>query len=264
MAAKNSKRLWTPEQEEFLLESYGIAGIQYIMDRLGRSAESIRHKMKELTGSQNIRESVGTFSAREIADVLGVDNKTILTWIETRKFPARQLYKLRKDTKRRAYMIEPENVWKWAAKNKERINFLNVKRGILIPEPKWLNDEVKQARLKPLKQPTNWTREEDEAAWFMWQSGKNHREIAAALNRSENGTQRRLGYLRKLKGVKHKKVSTMRSDMWTKEEEQSALTWRDEGIHYKEIAKRLNRPEKGTCAKINRLLKKKIQEKQNK
>lgn len=205
--AKNHKRDWTPEQEEILLTLYGLSGIQYLMDKLGKSADAIKLKHQELTGSYSVREAGGTFSTREIAEVLGVDHVTIINWIKNFGFPAKQLYKLRKDTKRRNYSIDPYKVWEWVENNKERVNFAHVQRGIIIPEPDWLTEEIRKASSQPIKRPRNWTDEEDEIAWSMWQKGKNYREIAKRLNRPEKGTQRRLTVIRKRKEIPHKKTN---------------------------------------------------------
>ncbi|UOE58007.1 hypothetical protein [Cytobacillus oceanisediminis] len=200
---KNYKKFWTPEQEEILLESYGIAGMQYLMDRLGKSADAIQIKYYELTGTKSIHKSAGTLTAREVADALGVSHNTLIDWINNADFPASQKFKMRKESKRRVYSIDPEKVWSWVAKNKKRINFAHIQRRVILPEPAWVEEEVKKALQKPLKRPKNWTFEEDEQAWKWWQEGVNFREIARRLKRPIYGTQRRLTAIKKRKQGLH-------------------------------------------------------------
>jgi hypothetical protein len=197
--AKNSKKDWTPEQEEFLLESYGVAGIQFMMDRLGRTQESIEQKYKELTGSKDVRLAVGTFSAHEVGEILGVSHRTIIDWIYLQGFPGKQLKKLRNDGKRRIYTIDPYEMWRWVGKNRERVNFAHVKLGVALPEPEWLADEIKKAHKNIIKRPTTWTKEEEEAAWFWYRSGVPTKEIALKLNRPFKGTQAKMARIAKKK-----------------------------------------------------------------
>jgi hypothetical protein len=211
MAPKNNKKDWTPEQEEFLLESFGVAGIQFMMDRLGRSAAAIKLKHEELTGHKNTKEAAGTFSAREVASILGVTPRTVIDWIVKNKFPSKQILKLRGDTRPADHSIDPHAMWRWVGKNRERVNFAHVKLGVAFPEPDWLAAEVARANQNLLKRPKNWTREEEESAWFWFRAGVPVKDIAKRLQRPFKGTQAKMTRIAK------KKIQEKQNKVVTKE-----------------------------------------------
>jgi hypothetical protein len=193
-------KLWTTEEEDILLESYGSTTVKTLVKRLGKSEDAIKQKMKELTGSYDMHAAGGLFTARQVAPALGVDHRTVCEWIKTMGFPAKQLNRKTKHSdKNYQYFIDPYEVWRWVSKNKERVRFAHMERGLLLPEPHWLDAEIKKDAKKGLKRPTNWTDEEDELAWFWYKGGVNYREIARRLGRPEKGTQRRLTVIRKKK-----------------------------------------------------------------
>lgn len=202
---QNAKKKWTIEDEEFLLESYGVASMKHLVGRLRRSEEAIQQKYKEITGTKDLNMAGGLLSPRQIAPALGVDHRTIVDWIQHHNLKAKQLNRRSKyDSRHFRYYVDPIDLWKWIARHKEKINFSHVKQGELLPEPKWLEEEIRKSSY--MKRPTSWTKAEDEVAFSWWQSGVNYREIAKRLNRPEKGTQRRLTYLRKKKGVTHAKT----------------------------------------------------------
>lgn|GEM_PF-2712175 len=201
----NQKRIWSDKDKEFLLESYGIKSMSYLIRHLKRSKEAIHQKYKELMGFQDMNLAGGLLSPPQVAEALGVNHRTVIQWICHFGLKAKQLHKVTKSDKRYRYFIDPYDLWKWIELHKERVNFAHIKRGIILPEPKWLDEEITKA--KQVKRPTNWTQEEDEAAWFWWQSGMNYREIARRLGRPEKGTQRRLTVIRKRKGETHRKTN---------------------------------------------------------
>jgi|SRR5579875_1347935 len=192
----NHKKIWTPEQEEFLLESYGSTTMKYMIKVLGKSETAIKQKIKELMGTYDMHAIGGLYSARYVAQALGVEVRTICDWIHRYQFPAKQLNNKKKNYQ---YFIDAYEAWRWVKLHKERVNFAHVKKGILLPEPAWLDDEIKKDMAKGIKRPTCWTKEEDESAWFWYKGGMNYREIAKRLGRPEKGTQRRLTLIRKHK-----------------------------------------------------------------
>jgi hypothetical protein len=202
----NHKKNWTKDQEQFLLESYGCTTLLYISNKIGKSEEAVKLKIQDMTGSYDMHAAGGTLTARQVAMSLGVEHRTLIEWIRNRSFPARQLNKKTNVYKSYHHFIDPHDVWRWVAKNKERINFAYVQRGILLPEPDWLAEEIKQAVANQIKRPKNWTSEEDELAWYLYKGGVNYREIARRLNRPESGTQRRLTVIRKRKETKQEVI----------------------------------------------------------
>lgn len=207
MTTVTKRRYWTDEEVNYLLDNYGIVSMQRLMDVLNRSETAIRLKYYDMFGTYDFHSSSGTLTARQVAKVLGVSDSTLCIWIKNLNFPAAQKMRTRnKKDARYEYYIEPKKAWDWVKKNKERINFAHVKRKDMLPEPDWLDDEIKKAQQNFLKRPTAWTEREDEIAFSLMKMGVNYREIAKHLNRPEKGTQRRLTFLRKVNKVVHKKA----------------------------------------------------------
>lgn len=196
---KNHKKIWTKEQDDFLLEYYGSATVKWVADRLGKTEHAIRQRLQVIDGSCDTYISSGMLSPRQIAPALGVSHNTIVNWIRYHDFPAKRLHEVKDTEKRYRYFVDSGLAWKWIKKNKQRINFAHYKYGILLPEPKWLSEEITKAKQNIIKRPTNWTKGEDDIAWFWYQGGMGYREIAARLKRPETGTQRRLTTIKKNK-----------------------------------------------------------------
>ncbi len=201
----NSKKIWTTDDDEFLLDSYGNTGMRYMVRELQRSEDAIRLRHKELTGTMDMHIAGGYITPRYLASVIGVDQRTVVYWIQESGLKAKQFHKnIKGDKNRYRYFIDPYDFWNWLENNKQRVNFSHIERGVLLPEPYWLDDEIRKAT--SLKRPKSWTEEEDELAWMLWQGGVNYRDIARCLNRPEKGTQRRLTAIRKRKNERHVKT----------------------------------------------------------
>lgn len=207
------KRLWTSEEETILMESFGVASIKYLMGKLKRSEESIKYKYRRMTGSVDPNLAGGMISPVEIAEVFHVSHRTVLYWIHHKGLVYKQLNRTSKTSdKNHRYYIDPFELWKWVKKNKKSINFSLITRGVILPEPEWLEQEIKQATLK--KRQISWTIEEEEAAYFMWQNGVHYSVIAKKLKRSEKGTQRRLTLIRQRKGdPTHRRVDKPKEEV---------------------------------------------------
>lgn len=194
---KRSQYSWTEEEDEFLLDSFGSANMKHMIRKLSRSEHSIKQRYRDLVGQKDMHVAGGYLTPRQMASSLGVNYRTIHNWIHNFGLPAHQFHKVDDSKKNYRFFIDPNQFWRWLAKNKERVNFSLVKRGIILPEPDWLEVEIKNA--VPLKPPRNWSTEEDEEAWYLYNKGVNYREIARQLGRPELGTQRRLTVIRKRK-----------------------------------------------------------------
>ena len=202
---QNNKRAWTEEDKSFLLDSYGVKTMEYIKKKLRRSENAIQLKFYELIGTKDLTLAGGLLSPPQVAEALGVDRATVTIWIRKYGLKASQLYKSknREDVSYNFY-LEPQDVWNWVAEHKDRVNFARVQRNIILPEPKWLQEEISKSQY--MKPPKNWSEEENRQAYVWWQNGINYREIAKRLNRPERGTQRRLTALRKLYQKPHTKT----------------------------------------------------------
>lgn len=201
--ARNQFKRWSVEEEQLLLDRLGDSTIPSIARKLGRTTESVVRKLEKL-GYYDIAFQTGGFRTYEFAGFIGVDSKTIHRWIKEEGLPAKQLYKDGKnDQRNRYYYIYPDTFWRWAKVNKHLINFAKIERGVILPEPDWLDKQIALDRKqKAIKSQAFWTPEEDRLIWrLFYQEGLTQEEIGKRVGRTRRGVQKRLSVLRGKKGV---------------------------------------------------------------
>jgi transposase len=137
-------RKWTKEEVEYLIEHAGVYTLEYIGQKLNRSTKALLSKLNRL-GYTNIREFNGYMSCRQLALALGVSRDVVVRWIENHGLPASKKNYIRKNSKLKHYFINPEEFWKWAEENQDKINFARVKRYEILPEPAWVEEKRRTA-----------------------------------------------------------------------------------------------------------------------
>lgn len=203
---RNYKRNWTKEQEIEVAEQFGSVSALYLARKLGRGESAIIQKYQQQTGSYDLHQASGTLSPGQLAKIVGVTSRTILHWIHNFDLPADQKHKKKNDdeNQRRKYYIDAEKFWKWAENNKHRINFSKIEEGKLLPEPKWLEEEIKKSKKEiPSNKYVGWTTQEQEMAWNWFKNGVHYKIIASRLGRSEKGTHNRLMSIKRKKESLH-------------------------------------------------------------
>lgn len=171
---KNSGKTWTKEDDDILLEKYGLIDLDKIAKRLGRHPMSCRKRYFDLTGSTSISFATGLLTAPELSEVLGVDRKTINNWVKKHDLKHTEVIGKRGFFGRLDF-------WRWAENNQHRINFDKYQEGILSPEPKWVQEKLRE---KSGVKKGNWTMDEIEVLKFMVDSGRTVKEVAERLNRT--------------------------------------------------------------------------------
>lgn len=190
-APRNLNRPWTKQQESDLLDMYGVYPFSYLSRYFGKRTYAIQCKYASLTGNWSALQAGGYVRTSDIATAMDVSDTTVRRWIRNHELPIMKLHQTRNDTKRRMYYISVEEFWKWARKNKSLFSFANIKRNALLPEPDWLEDEVRKCN-DPAKVKKTWSKEEEEKAYKWFMSGIHYKEIAARLGRTANGTHHKL------------------------------------------------------------------------
>jgi excisionase family DNA binding protein len=225
---------WTIEDEDFLKEKVCTLSFPALAKRLGRSVNAIEVRVRRL-GIENTKLLSGKLTANELAMALNIDNHTVYRWIENHGLKA-----VRKVTRQVAKfnLISVEDFWKWAEQNKEKINFTKIDPLVLLPEPKWVEEERKRDyHTIPKRQAAQWTDEEDKRLISLLNGNYTQKEIGEFLNRSENAVQRRVSRLRERRIIPKKKI-TLR---WTRKEVQMFLALESQGLSDDEIAFELGR-----------------------
>ncbi|WP_205003579.1 sigma-70 family RNA polymerase sigma factor [Scopulibacillus daqui] len=100
-------------------------------------------------------------------------------------------------------MIKVEAFWEWAEKNKNLIDFRKIPKNILVPEPKWVDEQRRiDFKNRPSKRQRHWTSKEDDRLWQLFYIHQyTIKEIAEMMGRSKGSICGRIHRLRKLKQV---------------------------------------------------------------
>lgn len=191
-----AEKTWTQEEDNYLLDELGNITISLMAKRLGRSKGSVENRLWYL-GCTGIASSTGSFRVYEFAEILGIDPSTVRRWIKEEGLPAKQFYKNgNKDTKGRHYYIFPDEFWRWAKKHQDLVHFKKLQRGVLLPEPDWLEEAIRNDK-KGAKYRVTWTEEEDKLVLRLYyKEGLTQESIGKRIGRSRKAVNKRLVVLR--------------------------------------------------------------------
>lgn len=185
-------RPWTQEEDEFLSKHNGYKSYNWIAARLHRTPTAVEGRINTL-GIKDRHAETNTFSAREVAYVLGKSHETIRRWIREHGLKAEKRNNGYEGIKHTHYYISPEDVWDFVESHKDWIDFTKVQRGVLLPEPEWLREEILKAYDgKVNKKGRLWSDEEKNELWRLHISGKSMKEISVILGRPYKGVEKQL------------------------------------------------------------------------
>src|SRR5690606_24903499 len=127
----------------------------------------------------------GQLTMHELAKLLKVDPKSVKLWIDNHglKYTKKATRNIRK-----FYFIKPEDFWKWAMNNNERIDFSKIERQSIVPEPSWVE---KERYSKKKVNYRSWTTIEIQSMIELVSTGKTFSDIGKHLNRSAISIQRK-------------------------------------------------------------------------
>lgn len=189
---------YTEEENDFIEEHAPTRTIQWIAQQLNRPIHGLRAHMIKL-GVGDLHMESGTYSASALAEAIGVSHETVRRWVNEKGLVGRKKSRYTGVNRRNMhYHIAAEDFWRWAAKNKDLVEFNKFEKNALPPEPNWVQEERKKQFYNPPKQRI-WTPEEDERAWELYYKGLKQREIAEEMGRTQNSVERRLKRLREAK-----------------------------------------------------------------
>lgn len=131
---KESKRIWTKDEETFLQENYSRIPEEQIAKQLGRSLIGTHlHREREMH-LVSMTKHPSIISAEQVANGLGVDGKTIHLLMDTGRMPCRRLPSVRimrfiNRVVLLKWMIDPEN-WLYFKPQRVGTFFRGGKRGL--------------------------------------------------------------------------------------------------------------------------------------
>ena len=192
----NERRAWTEEEDEYLLEMLSSSTVESIANHLSRTYPSVLKRMERLEIG-NVTAYRGSFSTADIGRVFGVSTETVSRWARSGELKSYQVYSQRKDTRKksvstRKYSIYPEDLWDFLEKNKDKIDMTQYKRGVILPEPEWL-DELENV----IPKRKEWSmREEREVIRLILDEGKAYKDVGKELNRTTLSVKHKIQRLR--------------------------------------------------------------------
>lgn len=240
-------RNWTPEEEEFLCENWGMLSVPTLCEKLNRSKNAIRVRVQRL-GLPAFLDSGEYVTLNQLLQaVTGSDSSygyKITSWVENRGLP---VHKKRNDkcTWRVVYLNE---FWKWAEKNRSFIDFSKMEPLILGKEPSWVAEQRRkdfQAFANQRKDP--WTPIEDQRLVYLLKQHKyGYVELSEMLQRSAGAIQRRCCDLE----LKERPVKADNHTLWTDEDYKILADGIRAGDSYTAIGNAIGRSEKAVRGKV--------------
>jgi len=190
---RRNRRHYTLEENDYLKSYAGIYTIDKMAKALGRTPLAIKEQLVRL-GVGNLDLS-GGIPANQFARIAGVAPSTVRTWVKRDLLPhskrsARNNVKM----KDKRCLIFPEQFWKWAEQNKHRVPFSKIQRNVLLPEPDWLDAEIRKEKSlnKKILNKSDWTIKEEQEAWQLRAEGVMYKDIAIRLKRTHSSVRNKM------------------------------------------------------------------------
>ena len=182
--------LWTYEEIEYLKDNVGKIKLSTIATNLGKTNTAVLLKIKKLNLG-NTKENTGLITLNGLANILNVDRATVKGWADRHSLPFKKSITREK---RHFHLIHPEEFWNWAYLNKGKVQFMNVERNVLAPEPEWVEEERRkemQSLVKKKRSYQTWTTSADRQLIYYRNKGLTYREIGERLHRTPISVERR-------------------------------------------------------------------------
>ncbi len=227
---------WTTEEVDYLKDSWGTYSIDSICKKLGRSKCAIMNKVKRLELGPFL-ENGDYITFKQLVEALGYNGTggyLAKSWIKNRKLPVMN----KKVGKTSVKVINLDDFWKWAEKNKAFLDFSKFEPMTLGVEPSWVKKKREyDVKKKTIIQKNVWTQKEDEYLIFLLNQYKySYKDISKKMNRSEGAINRRIIELK----LKQRPIKADNHTPWTEEEKVLVKKMILEGASYEIIACKLN------------------------
>ncbi|RUL56480.1 hypothetical protein [Lysinibacillus antri] len=222
---------WTQEDIDYLEAHFGKCHVSKIANHLERTEIAVIGKARRL--GLTMLTAGGYITLHELSKFLEVNNRTIKRWFE-----AGLKYRQKAILSKSYYFIDVGEFWSWAKNHKQLIDFSRMERGVLIPEPSWLDEAYKNSQKAAIKRHhVIWRPVEDQFLLSSLKKGDAYETIASALERSVRAVKARY---RKLvsEGVAERKRYRL---PWTQIEIDMLMDMDKQRLPDKEIAEELGR-----------------------
>lgn len=206
---------WTAEDYAQLREEWGLYSIPTLANRMGRTVKAIKIKAVRLKLG-GVCENSDKIPFNHLLQALGIYG-SYAHWLK-RFAEAGLIITYQKVIHKRVRMVDIDQFWDFAEKNKNLIDFSRVEKNILGIEPQWVDTK----RSEDIKR--SWIVKPHNAAWSLAEDAElsrlvgmysySYSEISQRLNRSEGAVAKRIVTL----GLKGRPVKADNHDLWTQEQ----------------------------------------------
>lgn len=215
---------WTDKEVDYLAERVGagVNTIPHIAKRLRRSEDAVRSKLQRL--GVIVKHASDDMTVIDLSKALGVSRYTVDYWISDLGL---------KSFRRGPYrFINPAKFWKWAEKNKSRINWSKVHPLTFGIEPDWVQD-LRGRPERHLTAKRRWTEKEiADLKFYVSKYEYTLTDLAVKLNRSESAIRRKVYDL----GLSARPVYKDAEIKYSREAKVQAVKMSTEGRSIQEIA----------------------------
>lgn len=224
---KNHGKLWTEEEEDFLLHNISYKTVENLARKMGRTKGSLLQRLNDLGFTQfDLHPGI---NLREFSKASGI-HRTTLAYFRDKKG-------LKVGRKANRVYIKVEDFWEWAEANPTAYDFKKIPPNVLIPEPEWVHKLRTSPETMKLKK---WSSAEVAELEKYIRGGKHDAiDIAEILGRTEVAIQRKanaLGYYQWAPNNKKRHKGS-----FTKEELEQLKQFQEEGLTIHEMSLKLGR-----------------------
>lgn len=244
------KRIWTPEDENYLAEKWGYASVLAIAKKLNRTENAVVVRAQRLGlgavlmagGYVTLNQLLATVTGRERGNTY--QRKS---WVENRGLPVH-----RKKVNRCSFsVVYLEEFWEWAEHNRSFLDFSKMEPLALGWEPSWVAEQRKKDyRACALQRKDPWTAAEDSRLkMLLSQHRYTWAELSEMLYRTTGAIQHRCRDL----GIKNRPVKADnhgKSAMWTDNDYAVLADGIRHGDSYMAIGQALSKSEKAVRGKV--------------
>ena len=238
---------WTREEEEQLAEEWGMYSADAIAKRLGRTRDAVIVRVARLGLGAHLENSA-MISFNVLIKELGFSGG--YEWQLQKSTEAGMKIHMQRVKDCSFRMVDIDEFWEFAEKNKHLIDFSRLEENALGAEPDWVKAKrTEDFKRKCVVKPHNakWTEAEDKELLRLLRTYRyTYPEIADRLRRSEGAIQRRVNDL----GIKERPLKADNHTLWTEDQIQTLCQMIKDGSNYESMSRVLGKSSKAIRGKV--------------
>lgn len=250
MITERAEKTWTKQEIDYLKENWGTRSIGALAKTLKRTENAVKLRASRLKLGPHLAAD-GRISLQQLYIAI-YGSTTGGGYAMHRLIDAGIPFKKHRIGKSTVRVINMEDFWAWAEKNKHMLDFSRFEPLALGIEPDWVKlkrklDFEKRQRTGPHNK--KWTQFEDSKLRQLLKTYRyTYSDLSKELSRSEGAIKRRIVHL----GIKERPLrNPVRT--WTDEEVDILLDLREQGYDWSQIGERLGRTALAVRGKYERL-----------